>query len=73
MTTTPTPIALGPEPDDLLVDAVVRGGGRVVDLTDAEALVWAGDDTTRFRRSCPTRSAGCSCTRPAWSTGSMPG
>ncbi|NKT15097.1 hydroxyacid dehydrogenase [Rhodococcus hoagii] len=53
MTTTPTPIALGPAPDDLLVDAVVRGGGRVVDLADAEALVWAGDDTARFPAELP--------------------
>lgn len=53
MTTTPTPIALGPEPDDLLVDAVVRGGGRVADLADAEALVWAGDDTARFPAELP--------------------
>ncbi|CAM3022002.1 4-phosphoerythronate dehydrogenase [Prescottella defluvii] len=53
MTTTPTPIALGPGPDDLLVDAVVRGGGRVVDLADAEALVWAGDDTARFPVELP--------------------
>jgi len=49
----PTRIALGPEVDDLLADAVVRGGGQVVDLADAEALVWAGDDPARFPAELP--------------------
>lgn len=49
----PTRIALGPEVDDLLADAVVRGGGQVVDLADAEALVWAGDDPACFPAELP--------------------
>lgn len=49
----PKLIALGPRPDDLLADAVVRGGGRVADLADAEALVWAGDDTSVFPAELP--------------------
>jgi hypothetical protein len=38
-------IHIGPEPLDHLVRAVEDGGGRVVGLDEAEAIVWAGPET----------------------------
>ncbi|MDA0179190.1 D-isomer specific 2-hydroxyacid dehydrogenase family protein [Solirubrobacter phytolaccae] len=38
-------IHIGPEPADHLVQAVEDGGGRVVGLSEAEAIVWAGPET----------------------------
>ena len=37
-------IHVGPEPLDYLVDAVRQGGGEVVPLDEAEAIVWAGPE-----------------------------
>ncbi|MGF7123249.1 phosphoglycerate dehydrogenase-like enzyme [Rhodococcus sp. AG1013] len=51
--TTPMLIALGPKPDDLLSDAVVRGGAELADLADAQALVWDGEDATSFPAELP--------------------
>ncbi|WP_345712771.1 NAD(P)-dependent oxidoreductase, partial [Kineococcus glutinatus] len=35
-------VHVGPEPDDDVLDAVRRGGGRPVALDEAEAVVWIG-------------------------------
>lgn len=37
---TPVPVALGPQSDPLLVNAVTRGGGLVTPIERARALVW---------------------------------
>lgn len=47
-----TKIALGPAPDPLLTEAVVRGGAVVAPLESADALVWAGG-VEEFPRSLP--------------------
>jgi len=39
-------VHLGPDQREDLADAVRRGGGRLVDLADAEAVVWAGGAST---------------------------
>ncbi|NLE82839.1 MAG: hydroxyacid dehydrogenase [Rhodococcus sp.] len=49
-----THIALGPAPDPLLTEAVVRGGAVVSPLDEADALVWAGG-VEDFPRSLPDR------------------
>jgi D-3-phosphoglycerate dehydrogenase len=36
------PIHVGPEPQDHLTDAVEAGGGRLVELDEAEGVIWAG-------------------------------
>lgn len=40
--TTPVPVAIEPEHDPHLVDAVAAGGGVVVPMEEARALVWIG-------------------------------
>ncbi|MDH6679229.1 phosphoglycerate dehydrogenase-like enzyme [Rhodococcus sp. LBL1] len=50
---TTTAVALGPEPDVLLADAIARGGAASAPLGEAEGLVWAGDDPTRFPAVLP--------------------
>ncbi|GAB2643854.1 D-isomer specific 2-hydroxyacid dehydrogenase family protein [Prescottella soli] len=50
---TTTAVALGPEPDALLADAIVRGGGIPTPLAEAQGLVWAGDDPTSFPAALP--------------------
>ncbi|MDH6282565.1 D-isomer specific 2-hydroxyacid dehydrogenase family protein [Prescottella agglutinans] len=50
---TTTAVALGPEPDALLADAIARGGAASAPLGEAEGLVWAGDDPTHFPAVLP--------------------
>lgn len=50
---TTTAVALGPKPDSLLADAIARGGAVSAALEQADGLVWAGDDPTRFPAVLP--------------------
>ncbi|MEO3867820.1 D-isomer specific 2-hydroxyacid dehydrogenase family protein [Nonomuraea sp. B12E4] len=45
------PIHVGPEPVPALIDAVRRGGGQVVPLEEAEAIVYFGNDDPEEIRS----------------------
>ena len=51
---TATAIALGPESDALLADAIVRGGGKPAPTAEAEGLVWGGNDPAEFPADLPT-------------------
>lgn len=46
-------VHVGPEPDDLIEQAVARGGGTCVSLEEAEALVWMESDPSRFPDPLP--------------------
>lgn len=41
----PVRIALGPDEDSLLADAITKGGGTLSELSQAQALVWDGGPT----------------------------
>jgi len=43
MSTAPVPVALIPDHDRFLAQAITSAGGQIVDLADARALVWTGN------------------------------